>query len=659
MIKKWILFILFTMFIICNFNYAQAAWNQINTDGFGDPNNESIDAIIYGSSLYAETGNGTTGGEVWRYDGGTSWTQINTDGFGDKNNVEVSLELIYNNTLYAVTENDNTGFEVWRYDGGTSWTRVDPGAPGPGNGGFGDGGNNAEIEIYVYNFFYTTLNAELWQYSTPVYSTVYIAPDGLCDGNSPCYPKIQDGIDWDGIVFTIKAEQGIYDENIIFDEPKQISLQGGWDSTFTSQSGTTNIDSMTISDGALVLDEGCLTIGPPTSLPEIVIAEITGNESPLVALATNKDGDEVVGVIGEKDENGNIINIGGFVHTLSSGLSLAIELGPDGLPVSLTGNTGNKAVFSNYTDNTVDVTFFDENDTLIAGPVTVEIDLDAYSEYLSALSSLEAANLRSSKLSFSLQEDLSSGTFCVSPLLKDLIVFHIKYAGIVISMSACAAALASSLTIVTIPLAIAACGGAFLSTLALLPAIGITDEAFMAADTVSTKIGELGCFVQDWTNCVITYGAIAADNLLVTCDEVIPPDTPTRPWPGPVKPSPPPTDAFLAVGASPSEGGSVTGPGISCPGHCTETYPLDANVTLWASPAEDYYFKNWSGACSGRGPCDLTMDADKGVIANFSIHPHMDRQRFVVRPWGRCRRLMQLHLHACPERRKRGGAILW
>ena len=37
---------------------------------------------------------------------------------------------------------------------------------------------------------------------------VYITPDGLCDGNAPCYPKIQYGIDWEGFVFTIKAAQG-------------------------------------------------------------------------------------------------------------------------------------------------------------------------------------------------------------------------------------------------------------------------------------------------------------------------------------------------------------------------------------------------------------------------------------------------------------------
>jgi hypothetical protein len=50
-------------------------------------------------------------------------------------------------------------------------------------------------------------------------------------------------------------------EHIVLDELKKISFQGGWDETSTSASGATEINSMTISDGTIVLDEGCLAIG--------------------------------------------------------------------------------------------------------------------------------------------------------------------------------------------------------------------------------------------------------------------------------------------------------------------------------------------------------------------------------------------------------------
>jgi len=96
-----------------------------------------------------------------------------------------------------------------------------------------------------------------YEFSLPF---VYISLDGLCGGKTPCYSQIQDGIDWDGVVFTIKAEQGIYDENIVFDEPKEIDFQGGWDSVLESASGVTRVKSVTISDGTVILDERCLAI---------------------------------------------------------------------------------------------------------------------------------------------------------------------------------------------------------------------------------------------------------------------------------------------------------------------------------------------------------------------------------------------------------------
>lgn len=90
---------------------------------------------------------------------------------------------------------------------------------------------------------------------------VYISHDGICHGNSPCYPDIQDGIQWDGFVFTIRAEQGAFSEDVILDEPKQITLQGGWDPAFTSAAGATRINSLIIRHGAILVDRGSLTIG--------------------------------------------------------------------------------------------------------------------------------------------------------------------------------------------------------------------------------------------------------------------------------------------------------------------------------------------------------------------------------------------------------------
>src|SRR5262249_54980839 len=45
------------------------------------------------------------------------------------------------------------------------------------------------------------------------------------------------------------------------------------------------------------------------------------------------------------------------------------------------------------------------------------------------------------------------------------------------------------------------------------------------------------------------------------------------------------------------------------------------HVSLSAKPGEHSKFAGWSGACSGRGSCGLTMDADKSASAKFKFKP--------------------------------------
>jgi hypothetical protein len=67
--------------------------------------------------------------------------------------------------------------------------------------------------------------------------------------------------------------------------------------------------------------------------------------------------------------------------------------------------------------------------------------------------------------------------------------------------------------------------------------------------------------------------------------------------------------------------GTVTGPGISCPGDCSETYTEGHELTLNASPAAGSSFSGWGGACSGTGGCQLVMDQDKQASASFNLLP--------------------------------------
>ena len=76
----------------------------------------------------------------------------------------------------------------------------------------------------------------------------------------------------------------------------------------------------------------------------------------------------------------------------------------------------------------------------------------------------------------------------------------------------------------------------------------------------------------------------------------------------------------LDVAISPAGGGTVTDTGINCPGDCTQDYAEDTVVELTAAANEGFEFVNWTGDAAGTNPAvEVTMDADKTVIANFRV----------------------------------------
>jgi hypothetical protein len=69
-------------------------------------------------------------------------------------------------------------------------------------------------------------------------------------------------------------------------------------------------------------------------------------------------------------------------------------------------------------------------------------------------------------------------------------------------------------------------------------------------------------------------------------------------------------------------GAVVSSPeGIDCGATCSHAYDAGTSATLTATPAPGSVFSGWSGACSGTGECDLTMDKAKAVIATFTGVP--------------------------------------
>ena len=77
----------------------------------------------------------------------------------------------------------------------------------------------------------------------------------------------------------------------------------------------------------------------------------------------------------------------------------------------------------------------------------------------------------------------------------------------------------------------------------------------------------------------------------------------------------------LTVSTSPNGTGTVTSSpaGINCPGTCTAAFAPNTQVTLSETPAANYYFAGWSGACSGTTTCSISMTAAaQSVTATFT-----------------------------------------
>jgi hypothetical protein len=81
--------------------------------------------------------------------------------------------------------------------------------------------------------------------------------------------------------------------------------------------------------------------------------------------------------------------------------------------------------------------------------------------------------------------------------------------------------------------------------------------------------------------------------------------------------APPPST--LTVSKAGTGSGTVTSTpvGVNCGSDCSHNYAAGTPVTLEANAAAGSVFVGWSGACSGTGDCNLTMDEDKAVTATF------------------------------------------
>ena len=79
----------------------------------------------------------------------------------------------------------------------------------------------------------------------------------------------------------------------------------------------------------------------------------------------------------------------------------------------------------------------------------------------------------------------------------------------------------------------------------------------------------------------------------------------------------------LSISLAGHGAGIVSGSGISCPGTCSQSFPVGTVVSLTAQPNSDSTFlgsfAGWSNGCTGHGTCTLTIGADQTVTAMFGV----------------------------------------
>jgi hypothetical protein len=80
--------------------------------------------------------------------------------------------------------------------------------------------------------------------------------------------------------------------------------------------------------------------------------------------------------------------------------------------------------------------------------------------------------------------------------------------------------------------------------------------------------------------------------------------------------------------------GSVVGPDLTCPPECRVPLGVHQEISFTARPSPGWYFRGWSGACTGVGQCKLTGDESKSLRALFDPamrvwipRIHVERQR--------------------------------
>ena len=121
-------------------------------------------------------------------------------------------------------------------------------------------GTTYHVRAYATNTDGTSYGNEV-TFKTSHSSTIYVNSDGICGANTPCYTSIQEAINAASTGAAVKIAQGTYTGTIDLASSKSLTLQGGWNSSFSTQTANkTFIKAPKATKGSLTLQ--MVTIKP-------------------------------------------------------------------------------------------------------------------------------------------------------------------------------------------------------------------------------------------------------------------------------------------------------------------------------------------------------------------------------------------------------------
>ena len=131
------------------------------------------------------------------------------------------------------------------------------------------------------------------------------------------------------------------------------------------------------------------------------------------------------------------------------------------------------------------------------------------------------------------------------------------------------------------------------------------------ASAGSTFAGITGCDNYPVGQCAMTMDASKTVTARFNGSSPTPTPTPTPPPPG---------NFTLSITKAGTGTGTVTSTpsGISCGTTCSAPFAQGIALALTAAPDSGSTFSGWGGACSGTGPCSVTLAADTSVSATFA-----------------------------------------